>query len=218
MTPMNRRAYGKGPVRQSPKLPPFPHTSDMLLELLDRNTKNEVTLAELTTGLMNRVLGFIMMLFAIPCTLPMPPGIPFLCGLVLVASGIHLVVGRETLWLPRFVSDRAIKRIVLERIVSRTVPIARRLERLCRPRWAWLTTRLGRSCIGAIVVVLAIILLLPIPFLGNMPPGLAISILALGLIERDGLVISLGIFASVAAVVLSSAMAWGAIRGLGWIF
>ena len=39
--------------------------------------------------------------------------------------------------------------------------------------------------IGAFYLVLAVILTLPIP-LGNVLPALAISIIALGMIERDG--------------------------------
>lgn len=206
---------GHDTVSQKPT--PFPHTSDMLLELLEQNPKREITVAELIVGLKNRVLGFVMMLFAVPCILPMPPGIPFICGLVLMTCGLHLLVGREALWLPRFVADRSIARTVLEKMVAIAVPVARRLERLCRPRWAWLTSRGGRAGTGAIVILLSIILLLPIPFIGNMPPGLAISILALGLIERDGLVILVGVLASVGAAVVTSAMAWAAIRGLGWL-
>lgn len=198
------------------QIPPFPHTSEMLLALLERAPYTATTLAELTAGLMNRVLGFVMILFAVPCIVPMPPGIPFLCGLVLLSCGIHLLIGRETMWLPRFVARRSIRRAVLERIVARTVPVARRLERLCRPRWTWLTSRPGRACIGAVVVILSLILL-PIPLLGNLPPGVAIAILALGFIERDGLVIAVGIVTSAAAVAINSLTVWAATCGLNWL-
>ena len=43
-----------------------------------------------------------------------------------------------------------------------------------------------------LVLITLLIITLPIP-LGHMVPGAAISILALGLIERDGLVIGLGL-------------------------
>ena len=46
--------------------------------------------------------------------------------------------------------------------------------------------------IGAICLVLAIIITLPVP-LGHMLPGAAISLLALGLLERDGLAIGIGL-------------------------
>jgi len=40
---------------------------------------------------------------------------------------------------------------------------------------------------------------LPIPIVGNMPPGWAIALLSISLIERDGLVLLLGMAASIAA-------------------
>jgi len=60
--------------------------------------------------------------------------------------------------------------------------------------------------VGTICLVLGIIITLPIP-LGHMLPGAAISILALGLLERDGLVIGIGLTtAAVALAVVAAAM------------
>jgi hypothetical protein len=188
----------------------------MLGDLIERCDGNEITVGDLTAGLKNRVFGFVMMLFALPCVAPVPPGIPFLCGLVLLTCGAHLMIGREALWLPDTVAKRTIGRSALEQIVSKTVPIARRLEKVCRPRWVWLTSRLGRFFLGCLVVALSVLLILPIPFLGNVPPGIAIAILALGFIERDGLVIVIGVVVSLVAIIISSAMAWAAIRALTW--
>lgn len=50
--------------------------------------------------------------------------------------------------------------------------------------------------VGAICLVLAVIITLPVPF-GNIVPGAAISVLALGLIERDGLAIGFGLLIAV---------------------
>jgi hypothetical protein len=50
--------------------------------------------------------------------------------------------------------------------------------------------------VGIICLILAIIITLPMP-LGHVIPGTAISILALGLIERDGVAIAIGIFTAV---------------------
>jgi hypothetical protein len=47
-------------------------------------------------------------------------------------------------------------------------------------------------------------MILPIPFLGNMPPGFAASVIAIGITERDGAVVLLGTLASAAAVALAS--------------
>lgn len=201
----------------NPVEPPYPHTSEMLFSLLQDNANQTLTLSELTAGLMNRVLGFIMIIFAIPCIIPMPPGIPFLCGIVLLSCGVHLLVGRETLWLPQRIGNKGINRSIVERTISYAVPIAYRLEKYCHPRWAWLTSQVGRAFIGAMVTVQALILLLPIPILGSLPPGVAIAVLAFGLIERDGLVIFLGFVVSIVAIVVTSTIGWATIQGLLWL-
>lgn len=57
--------------------------------------------------------------------------------------------------------------------------------------------------IGPECLLLAVVLVLPVP-LGNMMPALAISLLALGVLERDGVWILTGLAtAAVSAVVVS---------------
>lgn len=59
----------------------------------------------------------------------------------------------------------------------------------------------GVAGLGAVFVVLATIMSLPIPF-GNFMPGLAMALIAIGLIECDGVLILLGLLMGVATVVL----------------
>ncbi len=92
-------------------------------------------------------------------------------------------------------------------IVERILPTLRRLERIVRPRAGWLARPWTKVPVGIICLVLAIIITLPVP-LGHVVPGTAISVLALGLIERDGIAIAFGIFTAVfglAVVAIASA-------------
>jgi hypothetical protein len=71
--------------------------------------------------------------------------------------------------------------------------------------------------VGTICLILAIIITLPVPF-GQMVPGAAISVLALGMLERDGLVIGIGLLTAslaIAIVVLGSAGLVAAV--LAWL-
>jgi hypothetical protein len=68
--------------------------------------------------------------------------------------------------------------------------------------------------IGAACLLLAVILFMPIP-LGNMVPALAISAFAIGLVERDGIAVSVGWAVSAGALailVAVSAALWAALR------
>jgi len=57
-----------------------------------------------------------------------------------------------------------------------------------------------------VCLLLAVVLVLPVP-LGNMLPALAISLLALGILERDGV----WILAGLTAAVISVGVVWGVV-------
>jgi hypothetical protein len=50
---------------------------------------------------------------------------------------------------------------------------------------------------------MAVVLILPLPPGGNFPPALACAILGMGLVERDGLIILIGLAATIAASVVA---------------
>jgi hypothetical protein len=72
------------------------------------------------------------------------------------------------------------------------------------PRLQTLAGPPARQLIAGLCVVLATIVLLPIPF-GNIPPAWAISIMTLGMLRRDGLWILIGIATGFASI----ALVWG---------
>ena len=63
--------------------------------------------------------------------------------------------------------------------------------------------------VGVLCLVLALVLFLPIPF-GNIPPAIAISVIALGLLARDGAWVLVGS----AIGVVSIAIVWGVVVAL----
>jgi hypothetical protein len=80
------------------------------------------------------------------------------------------------------------------------------VERLLRPRWTFLLGWNGERLVGFVCLILAIVLSLPIP-LGNILPSIAISILGLAVVEKDGLAAALGyIMALVSFVVVAAVL------------
>ena len=63
--------------------------------------------------------------------------------------------------------------------------------------------------VGGVCLLLSLIVFLPIP-LGNMLPALAICLLALGILERDGLWVLAGLLGAAAGV----ALVWGVLYAL----
>ena len=193
---------------------PIPERTSEVLRDLAEGEGERVTFREILLGLQHRAFGFTLLIFALPCCLPMPPGIPTVCGIALVIIALNLIAARQRLWLPSAIADKSVARADLRRMVSRMVPHMERLEKFCKPRFPVVTETVGKVLIGLVILVLGSIMILPIPFLGNMPPGFAASVIAIGMTERDGLVVLLGTAVSAVAIAVASVATWAAILGL----
>ena len=73
-----------------------------------------------------------------------------------------------------------------------------------KPRLLFMTGRVGSIFIGVIVLVMAVVLILPLPPGGNFPPALACAVLGMGLAQRDGAIVLIGLVVSVVAMIAVS--------------
>ena len=161
-----------------------------------------MSVQDLLYALGDRARGALIFLFAFPNVLPLPPGTSFVLGAPLVFLVSQLMLSLPP-WLPQFIGKRSMAQSDFAALAARIVPWLVRAEKLLRPRLPALSSELMERVIGAVCLLLALLLVLPIPF-GNMLPALANSCMALGLLERDGVWIVLGLVTSaVAAVVVA---------------
>jgi hypothetical protein len=166
----------------------------------------------------NRAFGVLFLLFGIPNCLPMPPGIPVICGIIVALIAAQMVMGRDQLWLPRFLASKSFKRADLQRIVARSAPWIRRLERVAKPRLHAFADARSRRIIGVVGVLLGLALVLPIPIIGNIPLGIPICVLGLGLVERDGIIIIAGYVTAFLGLAVTGALGWLIVQGAMAVF
>lgn len=181
--------------------------SVVLWHLAQDTTRERVSIGDLLGALGDRALGALLFVFAFPNVLPMPPGTSTLLGTPLLFLAVQLLLGRRP-WLPAVVAQRSMTRGDFSSLVTRIVPWLSRAERLLRPRLSGLARRPMEYGIGLVCLVLAVVLVLPIP-LGNIFPGIAISLLALGILERDGLWVLGGLVMSVFSMAVVSGVLYG---------
>lgn len=149
-----------------------------------------ITLAEVRDrigkdGLM-LLTAFLTVVFLVPVSIP---GVSTVFGAGILLIGLSRLFRRE-LWLPRRVERRVIATERLRSALQRGLVWFRRLERLSRPqRMAWATTpgmaRVANDC-G--LVLGALLLMAPfglVPF-SNTLPAIALLLLAIGSLQRDG--------------------------------
>ena len=177
----------------------------MLQALAQDASRERISIGDLLAALGDRALAALLFVFAVPNVLPVPPGTSTILGAPLVFLAAQLAFGLQP-WLPRVIADRTMSRDDFAALVRRISPWLTRAERLLRPRAVVLVLPPMEYLVGLVCLLLAVVLVLPIP-LGNMLPALAISLLALGILERDGL----WILAGLAAAAVSAAVVSGVV-------
>lgn len=182
--------------------------SEILRAIAEDTTRDRVSLSDLLNVMQDRALGALLFIFAVPNILPTPPGTSSVLGAPLIFLSAQLAFGMRP-WLPAFIARRSMPRKDFAALIGRVVPWLARAEGLLRPRLGLLVRSEAERVAGIVCFILAVVLFLPIPF-GNMLPALAISMLALGLLERDGL----WIIGGLAASVLSAGLVWGIVYAL----
>ena len=176
--------------------------SDILQDIADApaTPDERISLGHLIEGFGNRAFGALLFIFAVPVALPIAiPGISAVLGAPLLFLSWQLMRGREQPWLPEVMRGQSFRRADFAGMLQRVLPSIRRVERLVGPRLIWLTNRRGEQVIGLLAFALAVVLFLPIPF-GNTVPALAIAILALAVLERDGVAVIAGTLVGLAGI------------------
>ena len=173
-----------------------PKTSELLSELRDAFQGDApITVREVLAKLDRRAFGLLLLLLALPNCIPNIPGISTIFGIMLLPPGLQMIFGAGTVWLPKRLASMEVKPDTVRRAIDLALPRLRSFETFVRPRLEFLTERPFTILSGVQVVILAGVLILPIPF-GNWPPGMSVAAMAIGLIQRDGVMtlISVGFF------------------------
>jgi hypothetical protein len=177
---------------------PRPQRISATLRRLAHDIEDRIRLSDLIDHFGDRTFGAILLIFAIPNLIPLPPGGSTVLGIPLILAAAQLAIGRPSLWLPQAIRNRSLRRLDLERLALHGLPTLRRMERLLVPRYSPL---LNEHLIGAASVgdrqdqdhgeEL-----------GNMLPALGIMAFSLPLLQRDGLAVPVGWALTMVSLVL----------------
>jgi len=149
--------------------------------------------------------------FMLPVTIP---AMSVALGTPMLLIGIAVVLNRVP-WLPDRILDHALPGRTVRHVLERAARTASRFEHLVRPRWLALTsTPAVNSLHGLMIIVGVLVLMAPlvlVPF-ANTLPAMGIILLALGMAERDGVVILLGYFTTLLAALFVGTLLYLAAR------
>jgi hypothetical protein len=164
-----------------------------------------VTLAKIRDLIGNEGLmlltAFLTIIFLVPVSIP---GVSTVFGGAILLISIQRLLGRP-LWLPKKIEQREVSSDKLRGAFERGLRWFRKLEKISRPqRMPWLVRGRTMHFINNAALILGAVLLMApfglIPF-SNTLPAVAILLLAIGFLQRDGVCILLGHLSNVATIV-----------------
>ena len=187
-----------------------------VIEGFGEDTRPVLTVGQMLEQFDSRAFGAMLLVFGLLNCLPLPPGSSTILSLPILLLAPQIALGREIPWLPRKLIEHPLKRDDLRGLFRKLTPVVRRMELVTRPRLELLFGPIGERAIGVVCTLLAMVLVLPIP-LGNLAPGATVAVLALSLLQRDGLLTLAGYLmagVSVGLLVLSAGVVAAAVQRL----
>ncbi|MEM6374436.1 MAG: exopolysaccharide biosynthesis protein, partial [Pseudomonadota bacterium] len=165
--------------------------SDRLALLVSETDGQVVTLGWIMGQFKERAFGLFLLVLALPCCVPFLYGLPQIVALPLMFVSAQILLGRSVPWLPVKLSARPVSSDSLATLSRRATPWLKRIEALSRPRLRSLTRAPLDRVVGIALVLFSASILVPLPGT-NTVPGFAVVVAAMGLLQRDGLLVLVG--------------------------
>jgi hypothetical protein len=189
-------------------------TSELLNETINSLHGKNIEIGELISQFQRRSFGGVLLILAI---LAMVPGISIFAGIAMIVPAYQLLIGLSAPVFPSSVRKRKVSVNALKRWGPKVITWVILLEKLVRFRWPVLTNTPARRVMGLTIMLLAIIVTIPFPF-SNFPPSVAIICFALGLLERDGLMVIIGSLVGVVAFAIGATLFYVAMTWISGFF
>lgn len=170
------------------------------------------SIGEIVDQLDERAFGLLILLFAIPCLVPGLPGAQ-LIAIPIFLLAIQLAFGAKEVWLPRRALEARVKSAWIESIADFADKRLRWTTVFSKPRLTFLASGVAERMVGAICAAASITIMLPIT---NSIPSLAITLIAVGLLQTDGLFTLAGSLLGLAWTTFLVVMVWGLWAGAGF--
>ncbi|HWL81602.1 exopolysaccharide biosynthesis protein [Roseomonas mucosa] len=187
-------------------------TSELLGRMEEMAREGDVSVASIVEVAGSRAHAVVLVILALPEALPLPvAGMSTLLGIPLMILATHLAAFGSKQGIPAGIARRKLPARLVRLVAGKAAPIMRWLEKLSRPRWLALARR--ERLLALVCLLLAFVVALPIP-LGNLPPAACLLAIALGMVQRDGMLVAVGL-AGTAALAGASFLAADTI--LNWV-
>lgn len=163
------------------------------------------TYGQLINDIAEHGMAVVLILFALPSALPLPAaGYSTVLSIPLFMIGFRFILGYNTLWLPTTLQNKTFNPEQFSRkLVHGMLRLIHLVEYFSKPRLVPLVRSQGiYRLLGILIIALAFSMFLPIPGT-NTAPAFGIFLIGFALLEDDGVMLIVGILASLVALALS---------------
>ncbi len=175
-------------------MPSSLHNLEQMLEHIADLAEDQerVSVREVVESVGERSFGPLLLVMGVTLFSPISgiPGMAIFAGLFLLLIASQLLLGRRYFWLPRFILQQSVAQQKLLKAMDWVQPYARRIDKLAKPRLEFMVRRSSTYLIAGLCLILgaALPFLELVPFSSTMV-GLALAMLGLALVARDGLLV-----------------------------
>jgi len=175
-------------------------TSDIIRSIAANADSNGITVGRFVELLGESAFWLAILVFAlITLFAGIVPGVSTLLAVPILLVSLQILLGSESVWLPASIAEKTISQAALGILTKKALPFVIRIEKILHPRLSWMSGGVGERLIAVVVIVVAAILIVPIPGV-HFLPCLGAVILALGMLERDGAVIAIALVITIGSI------------------
>lgn len=186
--------------------------------LKDRADSGAVSIGEIMDMVGRASYAPLILLLSVIAISPIGaiPGASILAGIILFLLGGQMLAGRDNPWMPSVVENRPVKGDHLRKALDRSQGLIEWVDRLPQPRLRQFTTNAWAKAVAAGVILMGL-LMLPLALVpwGVVAPAMALVVVSLGLVGKDGLLVELGLAAMGVAAVISGYLVRTTV--VGWL-
>ena len=106
--------------------------SSILLRLPEQGSGERLTVSDIVSALGTRGYSILIVILGLPNSLPMPPPIALVSGILMVFISLQMVLGRASPWLPASILKRDLARADVSSAIERAMPWVSWIEKLAK--------------------------------------------------------------------------------------
>lgn len=192
-------------------------TSHLLVNAAEKFEGERISFKDFIHAGGERGILLAMVLCILPNTLPvpLPPGLSTVFAVPVMLMALQLFMGRRSLWLPEWIMRKTLPVRIGKQIFVKGALWFSRLERHVRPRRFPMPFLMAERISALIIIGLSALIALPILW-GNFLPAVAVVLICVSLMERDGALMVIGWVFSALAVCWVIFMAYALVQGVSF--